>query len=110
MKYLAIILARGGSKSIPYKNLKELNGLPLIAHSINLALDCNIFDDVIVSSDSEEILSISKNFGASIIKRPIEFAEDNSTSESAIIHALHELKKEGKSRSIYRLIWTLYPI
>jgi CMP-N-acetylneuraminic acid synthetase len=110
LKYLAIILARGGSKSIPYKNLKELNGLPLIAHSINLALDCNIFDDVIVSSDSEEILSISKNFGASIIKRPIEFAEDNSTSESAIIHTLHELKKDGKEYDAIVLLEPTSPL
>ena len=110
MKYLAIILARGGSKSIPNKNIRELNGLPLIAHSITLALDCKIFDDVVVSSDSEEILSISKSFGASIIKRPIEYADDESTSESAIIHAINELRVNGKEYDAIALLEPTSPL
>ena len=110
MKYLAIILARGGSKSIPNKNIRELNGLPLIAHSIILALDCKIFDDVVVSSDSEEILSISRTFGASIINRPIEYAEDNSTSESAIIHAINELRVNGKEYDAIVLLEPTSPL
>jgi CMP-N,N'-diacetyllegionaminic acid synthase len=110
LKFVAIILARGGSKSVPNKNIRNLNGLPLIAHSIILALECNIFDQVVVSSDNEEILSISKSFGALTIKRPIEFAQDYSTSESAIIHAINELGRIGKDYDAIVLLEPTSPL
>lgn len=110
MKFIAIILARGGSKSVPNKNIRVLSGLPLVAHSIILALECNFFDQVVVSSDNDEILSIAKSFGALAIKRPIEFAEDNSTSESAIIHALNELSRNGKEYDAIVLLEPTSPL
>jgi CMP-N,N'-diacetyllegionaminic acid synthase len=86
--FLAIIPARGGSKRLPRKNVLDLNGKPLIAYSIEAGLKSKYIDKVIVSSDDEEILSISKQFGADIIKRPDELASDTSTSFDAIKHTI----------------------
>ena len=62
MKTLAIITARGGSKRIPRKNIKEFNGKPIIAYSIEAALGSGVYDEVMVSTDDEEIAEISKRF------------------------------------------------
>ena len=66
---LAIIPARGGSKGLHRKNIKLLDGLPLICHSIKSALDSKLGDRVIVSTEDKEIASISKDFGAGIVKK-----------------------------------------
>ena len=66
MKTLAMITARGGSKRIPRKNIKEFNGKPIIAYSIEAALGSGVYDEVMVSTDDEEIAEISKRFGASV--------------------------------------------
>ena len=87
-KYLAIILARGGSKRLPRKNLRNLNGKPLIAHTILSALKCKYLDEVIVSSDNKEILEASKKYGAKIIKRPKYLANDKAKSFDALKHAI----------------------
>lgn len=88
-KIIAIIPARGGSKGLPGKNIKELNGKPLIAYSIEAALNSNVFDKVIVSTDSEEIAEVSKKFGAEIpFLRPLELATDKADSMDTLIHAL----------------------
>lgn len=63
---IAVIPARGGSKRIPYKNIKDFNGLPLIAYSIRTALTSGLFSDVIVSTDDEEIAAVAKVHGASV--------------------------------------------
>jgi len=91
--FLAIIPARGGSKRLPKKNILDLNGKPLIAHTIEASLKSRYIDKVVVSSDSEEILNISKKFGADIIKRPNELADDTSTTFDAIEHTINNLKK-----------------
>ena len=88
--FLAIIPARGGSKRLPRKNILDLAGKPLIAWSIEAALKSEYIDKVIVSSDDEEILKISEDFGADIIKRPQELATDISTSFDAIKHTIDE--------------------
>ena len=74
--FLAIIPARGGSKRLPRKNVLELCGKPLIAWSIEAGLKSKYIDKLIVTSDDEDILSISKKYGASIIKRPEELSND----------------------------------
>ncbi len=86
--FLAIIPARGGSKRLPRKNILDLNGKPLIAYSIEAGLKSNYIDKVIVSSDDTEILNISKDFGADIIKRPDILASDTATSFDAIKHTI----------------------
>ena len=72
-KYLAVILARGGSKRLLKKNLKNLNGKPLVVHTILSALKCKYLDEIIVSSDDKEILKVSKKYGANTIKRQKAF-------------------------------------
>ena len=85
---IAIIPARGGSKSIKNKNKKLLNNKPLIAYSIEAANSSNKIYKSIVTSDSDEILTISKKYGAKAILRPSELANDIIHPEPAIIHAL----------------------
>ena len=88
---IAIIPARGGSKGIPGKNIKNFEGKPLISHSIEYALDSKLINEIYVSTDDEQIAHISKTAGAKIIKRPAEFATDTSSTESVIKHALNNI-------------------
>ena len=85
MKVVSIIPARKGSKGIKNKNLIDLCGKPLINYSLEASLK-SLVEETWVSSDSEEILEISKNLGAKTIKRPKELCNDDSSSESALIH------------------------
>lgn len=91
---VAIILARGGSKGIPHKNLIDFAGKPLLAWSILQATAAKIVEAVYVSSDSQAILDVAKQYGAHPIRRPDEFATDTATSESALLHALDVIAKE----------------
>lgn len=86
--FLAIIPARGGSKRLPRKNILNLGEKPLIAWSIEAGLKSRYIDKVIVTSDDDEILTISEKYGANILKRPIELASDTATSFDAIEHVL----------------------
>lgn len=86
--FLAIIPARGGSKRLPRKNILGLCGKPLIAHTIEAGLKSNYIHKVVVSSDDEEILEISKKFGAETIKRPDDLASDTATTFDAIKHTI----------------------
>ena len=86
--FLAIIPARGGSKRLPRKNVLDLCAKPLIAYTIEATLKSKYIDKVIVSSDDEEILNISSNFGADIIKRPYELANDTATTFDTIKHTI----------------------
>ena len=95
MKIVAIIPARGGSKGIPRKNLISICGKPLIAWSIIQASESQMIDDVYISSDDEEILQVGMDYGARPIKRPIEIAGDNATSESAWLHAIDVIENTG---------------
>lgn len=86
---LAIIPARGGSKRIPKKNIKLFHGKPIIAYSIEAALSSNCFDEVIVSTDCEEIADIAKKFGAQVpFVRPAAFSDDYATTTDVIKHAI----------------------
>lgn len=94
---VAIIPARGGSKGIPGKNLLTLVGKPLIAHSIIDAQEAQLVDRIYVSTDDREIASVSRNYGAEIIQRPLELATDIASSESALIHSLTAIEATGLS-------------
>ncbi len=85
MKILSVILARGGSKGIPSKNIVELNGKPLISYTIEASLQSNV-DETWVSTDSSEIASVSSTYGASVIDRPSDISTDTSQSEEALLH------------------------
>jgi CMP-N,N'-diacetyllegionaminic acid synthase len=89
---LAIIPARSGSKRLPNKNILDLVDKPLIAWSIEAGIKSKYIDKVVVSSDSDEILNLSKKFGASTIKRPKELANDTATSFDAVRHAIDNIK------------------
>jgi len=86
--FLAVILARGGSKRLPRKNILELAGKPLISWSIEAGLNSKYIDNVIVSSDDDEILNIAKHFKSNIVKRPLELANDTATSFDALKHTI----------------------
>lgn len=92
---IAIIPARGGSKRIPRKNIKEFAGLPIIAHSIKAALECGLFDKVIVSTDDEEIAQVARSFGADIpFMRPRELSDDHTATIPVIAHAIQTLQND----------------
>ena len=92
MKAIAIILARGGSKGIKNKNLINFCGKSLISWTISQCKNCDKIENVYVSSDSIKILDFSKSLGVKTIKRPPEISDDTSTSESAWLHALDQIK------------------
>lgn len=102
---MGLIPARGGSKGIPKKNIRLLDGVPLISYSINAGISSNIIDDVFVSSDDSEILNISKNNGAKIIKRPTHLATNDASTHDVILHAINTLNKNN----IYDLVILLQP-
>ena len=91
--FLAIIPARGGSKRLPRKNVLDLCGKPLIAYSIEAGLKSKYISKVIVSSDDNEILTISKKYGAEIINRPEYLANDTATTFDALEHTINSLEK-----------------
>jgi len=94
-RILAVIPARAGSKGLPGKNLRILNGKPLIAWSIEAALNTKGIHKVVVSSDDEELLTISQNYGCSeVIHRPAKLATDEVTIEPVLIHAIDILPEE----------------
>ena len=94
-KYPCVILARGGSKGIPKKNLKEVAGKPLLEWTITQALESKLIDSVWVSTDNEEIKDLSNSLGVNVILRPENISADQSTSESGWLHSLNELEKKG---------------
>jgi CMP-N-acetylneuraminic acid synthetase/NAD(P)-dependent dehydrogenase (short-subunit alcohol dehydrogenase family) len=85
---LAIIPARGGSKGIPGKNIRKFAGKPLIVHSIQAALQCELIDKTVVTTDSSEIAEIARQYGARVIDRPEELATDGALVIDAIRHAV----------------------
>lgn len=107
MKILGVIPARGGSKGVLKKNIKPLNGKPLIAYTIEAALDSNI-EHVVVSTDSEEIAEVCRNYGADVpFIRPKHLATDSAKSLPVIQHALEFV--EQKNGVQYDAILMLQP-
>jgi CMP-N,N'-diacetyllegionaminic acid synthase len=91
-KILAVIIARGGSKGVPRKNIKPAGGKPLIAWMIEAGKQSQYIDKLIVSSDDHEIISVAKSFGCSApFVRPAEYAQDNITADDVIVHALNSV-------------------
>ena len=96
MKPICFIGARGGSKGVPRKNIRLLAGKPLIAHTIESALDSKIFSNVVVSTEDEEIANIAKKFGADVpFMRPKNLATDKADMYKVIIHGIQQMKKLG---------------
>jgi N-acylneuraminate cytidylyltransferase len=107
MSAIAIITARGGSKRIPKKNIRKFCGKPIMAYSIEAALDSGMFDEVMVSTDSEEIASIAKEYGANVpFLRSVATSDDYSTTADVLSEVLEQYEKLGKN---YDYIGCLYP-
>lgn len=96
---IAIIPARGGSKRIPRKNIKEFCGKPMIAYSINAAIKSECFDEIIVSTDDEEIANVAVALGAKVpFMRPKELADDHTGTIPVICHAIETLEKQTSKK------------
>ena len=94
MKTLGIIPARGGSKSIPFKNIALLNGRPLISYTIEAALN-SMIDEVVVSTDSEKIANISKKYGANTLKRKFKLSKDSTPTVEVLRDVYENMKDEN---------------
>lgn len=110
-KILALIPARGGSKGIKDKNVKELHGRPLIAYSIDCGLQSKYVDSVVVTTDSEKIAEVSRQCGGRVpFMRPAEFAQDTSTTLVAVLHAVNTLKEMGETYDALLLLQPTQPL
>ena len=97
MKYLILIPARGGSKGIPQKNIKQLAGKPLIYYAIDAARALSDDDDICVSTDSTDIINCVEEYGLKVpFKRPEELATDKSGSNGVMLHAIDYYEQRGK--------------
>ncbi len=104
---IAVITARGGSKRIPKKNIKEFCGKPIIAYSIETALNSGLFDEVMVSTDSFEIADIAKKYGAKVpFMRSERTAGDFATTEDVLLEVIDNYEKFGRS---FDYICCIYP-
>lgn len=100
----AIITARGGSKGIVGKNIREVCGKPLIAYTIDAALNCSLVGRTVVTTDDDTIRDISLSLGAEVIDRPEYLAADDALSKDAVLHALQVLQdQEAKPESFVLL-------
>ena len=106
-RVIVVIPARGGSKGIPRKNLRLLNGKPLIYYTINLALKNELVDKVVVTTDDLEIANVSRRFGATIINREAHISSDNVTLDPVIYDAIN--RYEEKEKSEYDVVITVQP-
>jgi len=103
---VAIIPARGGSKRIPRKNIKDFHGKPLIAYSIEVAIASDLFEKVVVSTDDEEIARIAKKYGAEVpFLRPKELSDDFTGTGDVVNHTLKYLEENNEK---YDYVCTIY--
>jgi len=110
-KCIAIIPARGGSKRIPRKNIKDFFGKPLIAYSIEVALQSNLFQKVIVSTDDEEIAEIARKYGAETpFIRSSKLSDDFTTSGDVIKDAITQLQQLGEDFDFVCTIYATAPL
>lgn len=107
MKHIAIITARGGSKRIPKKNIKEFCGKPIIAYSIEAAVTSGIYDEVMVSTDSEEIAAVARQFGAAVpFLRSEATSNDFATTRDVLLEVLDAYAARGQH---FDMMTCLYP-
>ena len=102
---VALIPARGGSKRVPGKNVRALGGHPMIAYTIAAAVDSGVFDAIIVSTDSEEVARIARDYGAEVpFLRPPALAGDTSPDIEWLEHLLEELRAKGRTWDCFSLL------
>ncbi len=111
MNVLTIIPARGGSKGIPRKNIQTLAGKPLLAYTIEAALEASTVDRVVVSTDDPEIADVVERYGAEVVWRPAEISGDTASSESALLHTLEYLQEtEGYAPDVLVFLQCTSPL
>lgn len=104
MKSVCIIPARGGSRGVPKKNIRKINGKPLLGHVIESCIKSKIFTHVIVSTEDNEIAKIAKKYGAEVpFKRPRSLSTDVAPMDKVLLHAVKELYKIGYDFDIF--VW-----
>lgn len=96
-RILGVVPARGGSKGVPRKNIRPLNGRPLLAYTIDQAKAAQTLDLFVVSTDDQEIKAVANRCGARVIDRPAELATDTQPTETALLHALDVLEASGET-------------
>jgi N,N'-diacetyl-8-epilegionaminate cytidylyltransferase len=102
MKAYGFIFARGGSKGVPGKNIKPLCGKPLIAHAIETGLHTGLLEKIVVSTDSEEIAAVARQYGAEVpFLRPAELASDTAPEILAWKHAVRFLQDRGETFDVF---------
>lgn len=110
MKILVIIPARGGSKGIPHKNIKPLNGKPLIYYTIDVARGVVKDEDICVSSDDPEIIKCVEDYGLRVpFVRPAELATDKAGTYEVLLHALDSYEKRGRKYDVVLLLQNTSP-
>jgi pseudaminic acid cytidylyltransferase len=107
---LCVIPARGGSKRIPKKNIKEFFGKPLIAYSIEVARESNLFDKIIVSTDDDKIAKIAKEYGAEVQIRPAKLSDDYTGTFEVVNYVVNKLKQEGFNSDYVCIIYPTAPL
>lgn len=111
MRVVTIIPARGGSKSLPKKNILPLKGKPLLCYSVTYSLQSELVEETIVSTDSQEIVDIALGCGAAVpFIRPAEFAQDNTRDYPVMRHALDFFETQGHIFDVYILLRPTSPI
>ena len=111
MKNIAIIPARSGSKGLKDKNIRLLNGKPLLAYSVEAALESGVFDEVMVSTDSEKYAEIAKEYGASVpFLRSAELSSDTATSKDVILDTLKRYADSGQVFDTFCLLQPTSPL
>ena len=109
-KRLAMITARGGSKRIPRKNIKEFCGKPILFYSIEAALNSGVFDEVMVSTDDEEIAELAKKAGVKVpFMRSSETANDYASTDDVIMEVLKEYERQGEHFDSFCCIYPTAP-
>lgn len=109
MNIVGVILARGGSKRVPRKNVKLLCGKPLVAYTIETAKKSKYINKVVLSTEDFEIKQVGRTFGADIVDRPFELAQDETKSAPCVAHAIEELRKDGYDPDIVILLQPTTP-
>ena len=110
MEILAVIPARGGSKGVPRKNIRLLNGKPLIAYTIEEAKKSRYISRIIVSTEDDEIAKVSNKYGAEVIRRPMELAKDDTPTIDVVLHVLDNLKNRNIEPDIVVLLQPTSPL
>ena len=107
---IAVIPARGGSKRIPRKNIRPFCGVPMIVHSIQVALNSGLFVHVVVSTDDQEIADVALRYGALVpFRRPDHLADDHATTLDVMAHAVHSCETLGWAAQRYCCLYATAP-